>query len=336
MEDARDREREVRGQDGPRFFDTSGGSGLESDIAPETGPQSAPDSLRILRALTPPGGRVLDLGAHLGDLSLTAADEGYEVISVEASCDDVARLEAGAALRGHGRLRVVHAVVADRPRAIDPRAGNAEPRESPARVIHGDGLLDEMGWSRLDFIRIDVDGSAVEAVRGLTRALSHPDGPTVLYESDGPALDAADRTPQDLKRGLVASGYRNYLVKPGRLIPVGADDFQASPRAEYLAIKGHEPRVPGWALETGLDPEELLDDVLAAFESPDPAERSYILHGLARGPAAIRTDRRVAAAIESARSDPDEGVRTVAWRLRKALRPAHAAWWWPVHRSRSA
>src|SRR5262249_7130458 len=123
---------------------------------------------QLLHHLTPAGGRVLDLGAHFGVFSLAAAAAGYCVAAVEASPLNAAVLRASAARNGFDRLTVLHACVADRPgtanflgygpfghiiAADDPRHGVI------VRAATVDGLLDELGWDRVDFVKMDVEGS---------------------------------------------------------------------------------------------------------------------------------------------------------------------------------
>jgi hypothetical protein len=105
------------------------------------------------------------------------------------------------------------------------------------RATTVDDLLEELGWERVDFIKMDIEGSEVSAVRGMARLLSRADAPPIFFESNRHTLGFFDKTPSDLKASLAALGYRNYLVAQNRLIPVLPETEQQDTVVDYLAIK---------------------------------------------------------------------------------------------------
>src|SRR4051812_7617399 len=58
---------------------------ISLDLAEGRFPASTRPAVEYLQAMTPRGGRVLDLGTHVGSFTLAAAALGYDVVGIEAS-----------------------------------------------------------------------------------------------------------------------------------------------------------------------------------------------------------------------------------------------------------
>jgi FkbM family methyltransferase len=239
--------------DGSRRFAIEVGSGPEAEeeisrtLSAGGFPEEYRPLLRELRRLTPPGGRVLDLGAHIGVFALSASASGYRVVAVEASPRNASLLRASADRNGFGRMTVVEAAISDRPGTLEfcpfgPYGHAVTDRTEQhasiqVRATTVDDLLSDLGWDRVDFIKMDIEGSEVSAVRGMARLLSRADAPPIFYESNRHTLGFFDKSPSDLKASLAALGYRNYLVTPGGLIPVLPESEQHDTVVDCLAIK---------------------------------------------------------------------------------------------------
>ena len=119
---------------------------------------------RPLFALMKPGCRVLDLGAHIGTFSLAAAAHGCEVVSVEASPWNVALLQASIDKNSFGKqIRVANVAVSDFSGTLNfiqagPFGLVANPALSDTTTtvpaVTGDDLLAQMGWDRVDLIKL--------------------------------------------------------------------------------------------------------------------------------------------------------------------------------------
>jgi len=123
--------------------------------------------LGLLQTVVPVGGRVLDLGAHIGTFSLAAAALGYEVLAVEASPQNAALLQASIEANGFRQMRVIHAAVSDRSGvlefcAIGPWGHVSTPLLTTPTVcvpaVTVEQILDDHGWDRVDFVKIDIEG----------------------------------------------------------------------------------------------------------------------------------------------------------------------------------
>jgi FkbM family methyltransferase len=284
--------------------------------------------IELLEALVPPGGRVLDLGTHVGTFTLTAAALGYEVVGVEASPRNASLLRASLERNGFERVRLVHAAVSDRPGTLEfcqagPYGHVAAPGSWASNVavpaLAVDDLLDEHGWDRVDFIKMDIEGSEVAGLRGLAQRLGRRDAPPLFVESNGHTLAMFGQTPTTLRSVLVGFGYRNYQVEQGRLRPVRPAELQALTCVDYLALKG-APRLKAggrsWRIDPPLGRREIIEQVLASCRSSNPADRGYIARALADAPPAILSRKSVLRAVQSLQADEGESVRAAAASIR--------------------
>lgn len=201
------------------------------------------------------GDRVLDLGAHLGGFALFAAARGCEVIAVEASPANAALLRQSATHNRFARLAVVHAAVGAEagevafsshgPWGHVATPADARPSET-VRALRIDDLLAERGWSHVDFVKIDVEGSEIPALRGMARLLGAADAPLIWFESNRHTLGFFGDTPEALQAELRGFGYTIHRVDR-RVVPV-ADPAppQTETVVDYLAAKRLPEALRNW------------------------------------------------------------------------------------------
>jgi FkbM family methyltransferase len=203
-------------------------------------------ALRVLK----PGHRVLDLGAHLGGFALSAAALGCEVIAVEAAPKNASLLQISADYNHFQNLQVVHAAVGDQSGTIEfschgpwghvATAATAMPFVT-VPAIRVDDLLAQQQWETLDFVKLDVEGSEIRALRGMPKQLGRPDAPIIFFESNTHTLGFYGRSHRDLKNELRRAGYAIYEVRPCNLIPCRDEDEQVQTVQDYLACKRLPP-----------------------------------------------------------------------------------------------
>lgn len=78
-----------------------------------------------------------------------------------------------------------------------------------------DALCDEMGVSRVDVIKIDVDGYELEVLKGASRVLRRW-SPVLIMEWATGSLLSRGCEPRDLARHLAAEGYEPLRIRPFR------------------------------------------------------------------------------------------------------------------------
>lgn len=144
------------------------------------GTYSIPWHFRLLVEMARRGQNVLDLGAHIGTFSLFAAALGYHVVAVEASPRNSALLQESARRNGFNRLKVISAAVSNRREELafiqaGPYGYVATPPlpNSAIRVqaITVKDILSGLDWDSVDFIKMDVEGSEVKAIEGMSELL---------------------------------------------------------------------------------------------------------------------------------------------------------------------
>jgi FkbM family methyltransferase len=181
--------------------------------------------LRALPRLLPRDGVVIDAGAHIGLIALPASTlvpEGHvhAVEPVPASADllEANARAARAPLSVHrlalsdrsGRARMVH----EERFSAGSTLGGAGPSAAEVLVRSLDDLAHEVGLTRLDLIKLDVEGTEVAVLRG-GRATLARFRPALIVECNPPALMAVGGTSvRDLHEELTR--YTAELVWLGR------------------------------------------------------------------------------------------------------------------------
>jgi FkbM family methyltransferase len=283
-----------------------------------------PPHFDLALALTPPGGVVFDLGAHLGTFALAAAASGRRVIAVEASPRNVELLRVSARANGlHDLITVVPVAVGNRTGTVRFRQEGAwgqvaasgesgDVVEVPARS--GADILAELGVTRVDLVKMDVEGSEIAAVEGMGALLSAADAPVVVYESNAHTLRMFDATPEDLIRAFVALGYKNHLVGECELTPVTTESFQPETVVDYIALKRAIDLPPMWSMRHVRTENELARTVSTEARAPSVDLRAQISRSLERAPAVLLARRDVQLALSALALDPDETVaRAASW-----------------------
>ena len=271
------------------------------------------DSWPLLRSLLRPGSTVLDLGAHQGSFAIAAAVLGCRVLAVEASPANVELLRRSAELNGPVDVRVVHAAVSDRAGDVLFRQRGpwgwvvqeeirGDPNVQRVRSAAVDELLFEHDVLTVDLVKMDIEGSEVAGVSGMTELLAQPQPPVVFYESNGYTLDVFGETCQRLKAAFSQFGFQSYYVDSSRarLVPIEPDDMQPDCVADYLAVKssaralwfrGRQRTIGAWPVARRLGRAEWLGWLRSACgRAASVEERSHLVRELARAPAWARDD----------------------------------------------
>lgn len=210
----------------------------------------------VAMALTP-GGVCLDLGANLGRVTQEAAwrvgPQG-KVHAFEPAPVTVERLERRITRLGLGQVVVnriaVGAAAGEGTLHFYPqRAGGASslrPLEhagiAPAAmvtvpVVSLDGYCSERGLERVDLIKIDIEGSEVEALEGASRLLSGARRPVLVVEAAPITQASFGRSVEVLLAQLAALGYACYACRRKGAVRVRTEaDLGGRRREDLLAV----------------------------------------------------------------------------------------------------
>jgi FkbM family methyltransferase len=281
--------------------------------------------VRLLTRFTQRRARVLDLGAHIGTFALAAAALDRQVLAVDAARSHVDLLSRSIACSGHHRLRVVHAAVSDRPGTVWFREAGvwgmvAYPGLDAPLVevdtITVDGLLRKARWNRVDFIKMDVEGSEIAALKGMSRLLSQEKAPVIVYECNGLTLAKYGRSTRELVGLLEEFGYTTYRIESERYLPYRAGDFQPESYLDVVAMKPvHERRIAS-LIGPPLTVAEIRERAVQEAERPHELHREYIARALEHAGPDILNDPAVRTALDRLVTDSSEPVRlAVQWWL---------------------
>lgn len=172
------------------------------------------EAMRIASSLE--GGTFVDVGAHVGKYTLAvASNPTNRVVALEPDKESYRALEKNIRLNGFKNVVAVNCAAWSKDGRIkfysvsDLTGGSSPIYHSNYRMdstntetVQGlkvDTLLQGSGFKKVDLVKIDVEGTESEALKGMTRTMMR-DKPTILFESGG--------KPVSLARMLGKFGYR--------------------------------------------------------------------------------------------------------------------------------
>lgn len=195
------------------------------------------EEMNLLLDFLRPGDVFIDVGANVGVYSLLASVvPDVETWAFEPSSDTAGEARANVTLNGmDDRIHVVQAAVGAEPGeallsvglgtvnrlVADSNGGAAE----TVPVVTVDGLVPESDRMRVRMMKIDVEGTELDVLRGAQQAI----------ESARPIIIAEANDVQGLAKWLSARGYRPFSYAPDRreLREVG---WQALPTGNIVAV----------------------------------------------------------------------------------------------------
>ena len=185
------------------------------------------ESWAIIKQHLPVGGTFVDVGAHIGYFSLKAArvvgSKGH-VIAVEPNPDTMRQLRDNIQASGanaiavqpvacsvsEGELGLFAALRANTGETSLSRA-NAQQSGGLGAVYHVrarplDAIIQESGVSRVDVMKIDVEGAELLVLKGAEQTLARY-GPTLIVEVSDGQLQSMGASAAELKEFLRSQGY---------------------------------------------------------------------------------------------------------------------------------
>jgi len=183
---------------------------------------------------------VVDIGAHIGRYTLRAASKASKVIAVEPDPSNFRLLESNVALNGLSNVVLVSKAMSSRagPRLLR-RAGRSNTgmstllpdssgREASSEDIIVDGetldhLVGAHALSRIDWLKIDVEGHEVAVLEG---------APAALRVTQKMVLEVTDLTREACKRIVETAGFNLDNIEPG------------SPASNWLLVKRGSKSIP--------------------------------------------------------------------------------------------
>lgn len=208
-----------------------------------------PAVAQFLNATLAPGQVVLDCGANVGELSLRAAQtvgaQG-KVYAIEPSPQTAALLRRNVALNHATNVEVLEVALSDRDTdqtfflgtdihslsssLWQPADFRGEQLEVRGRTLHT--LLQEHGITRLDVMKLDIEGAEFTALRGAVEGWQHlPHLPVLIFEYNKHVAQRAGWTLHDMWSLLTPWGYTLFYLGDGVL----GRPYQAEDEAGFAA-----------------------------------------------------------------------------------------------------
>ena len=214
---------------------------------------------RALLGLTAEDVGLLDIGANLGLMCLPFSQAGRPVHAIEANPLNAKLLRESAQLNGFSGLRVHEFAVSD-------KSGEVEFHPSgPFGAIAGDHFRPELKRIKVKSIRLDdwtedigsnivvkmdIEGSEVNALNGMRRFLARRDYPPLFVESNPFCLKWFHATPGTLMQTIGSMGYEIHVARLTRWFPWRAQfryerptDPQRNVVENLLCVRAGDSRV---------------------------------------------------------------------------------------------
>jgi FkbM family methyltransferase len=181
-----------------------------------------------------PGSIVLDVGANIGLYTLEAAKAvgaTGRVIAIEASPGHISTIGKSVGLNGFQNVDIISSAVGDvegmttltLPEGanhgmftLGSVAGSVTMRVNVKRI---DDILDEQNVLSVDFIKMDIEGSELVALKGATQTLKGF-RPTILIELNEAALRSCGTSSFEVKSLLYSMDYKGSIVGTSGLMPI--------------------------------------------------------------------------------------------------------------------
>ena len=175
---------------------------------------------RILRRLVSLKSVCVDAGAHIGYYGLTLStivgQEGT-VLCFEPNPRTFPFLQRNIALNKRANISAIQEALGDTESILHISGGDvrlgwsrvSENGQVPVQCVTLDGEVERAGLTRVDFIKIDVEGYEPKVLAGASKTILrfHP---TIMMEINPDALAANRCTPEQLAETLKEFGYRLY------------------------------------------------------------------------------------------------------------------------------
>lgn len=206
--------------------------------------------MHLSRQLVGRDSTVFDVGANVGVWVMAAARRAGagRVVAFEPLSRTVSRLRRNLELNGIANVRVEAIALSDRVgRAAffapsEDNSGLASlaarrgvDRASEVDCLTLDDYCDGNGITRIDVMKVDVEGAEELVFRGGARSLSATGAPVVMFEADDQLAAALGSSTENTKRLLAGYGYSIYRVTPNELLPVHTAEKHTG--EDLLALK---------------------------------------------------------------------------------------------------
>jgi len=202
---------------------------------------------------------VVDAGAHHGLYTLLASKRvGWNgrVIAIEPSPRECVRLEKHLRLNRCSNTELVPCALGEDPGEADlylvdgfqdwcnslrPPAVDEPVRTVRVSVRRLDDVLAELGVSKVDFIKLDVEGAELSVLHGAMKLLQRESRPAILAEVQDTRTRPLDYAAREIIQFLLRMDYQWFAIAPkGALLPISCEQETYDANLVALPIERSE------------------------------------------------------------------------------------------------
>ena len=185
---------------------------------------------------------VVDIGAHHGLYTLLAAKcvgRNGRVVAIEPSPRECARLQKHLRINGSSNVKLVPCAAGEDAGEADfylvdgfndwcnslrPPATDESTRTVRVQVRRLDEILSELKISKVDFIKLDVEGAEISALYGAMKLLHRGSRPAILAEVQDRRTRPWGYAAREIIQFLVRMDYRWFAIAAkGALLPINCE-----------------------------------------------------------------------------------------------------------------
>lgn len=199
--------------------------------------------------ILPESGTFLDIGANIGAFSLPLASFGWKGYAFEASVKNADLLQKSIAANRFD-IQLINKAVWNKTGKIHfvqngPQGfvkDSIHPGEDyeviDAVCLDDYKMIDGITEIRnIDFIKMDIEGSEINALRGMRHFLEEVNYPPMFIEVNIWNLFCMGETPKSLFEEAAVLGYKPYMIYKESLLEYDINSFPTNPCTDYLFIK---------------------------------------------------------------------------------------------------
>jgi FkbM family methyltransferase len=213
-----------------------------------------PETIHAILLRLSHSGVYVDVGANVGAIALAIAARrpGAQIVCVEADPEIAEVLRQNVHNNVRSNVKAIECLAGP---TADPSVafyrapkhkfgmGSIGPQfnAAPASVRQQtlDCLLDSMGITDVDIVKLDVEGSELGVLRGFTSRLNGPRPPAIVFEfADWAEARIAGQSPGDCQAYLLSLGYRLLRIASNGLLERPLHRPLTSGTAMILALPG--------------------------------------------------------------------------------------------------
>ncbi len=215
------------------------------------------DSVSLMRKIIKPGMVVVDVGAHIGYFTrifskLTGGDGLVYAFEADPAIFQLLKKNT----KHFRNTRLYQLAITDRAGTIDfyhseekSGCGSVLPiapvefrrRKIQASANSLDAILAKEGVTRVDFIKMDIEGGEPTALRGMRKILEKNQNILLIIEFNPEWLRAGDIAPLDFLRELKQLGFKVFGILNGQVAP-----FDPKNEQEMKKIVPPYGKIPGF------------------------------------------------------------------------------------------